>query len=228
MQCRPRLSRPLALAASALAVFLTAGAPAYAATVLPLTLPDLVEQSDAIVLGRIVGAEVFVGEYARITTRWTVEVEQTLHGEPAGVIRFTQWTGELSGVVQHVPGDAVVVDGERVVLFLHGEGPDSYSLTALSQAKFSVVGTPTAVEIPAGTPFRDALHDGVLRLSEVRLRPPGSDVVVPLEWAERAMAGLAFYDAETGEVRESGVPSAMPLAVLVAAIRDASAALGDR
>ena len=112
--------------------------PAAAATMYYLDVPALVAGADVVVMGEVVGSEVFIGNHSRITTRWTVRVERALAGSAPATVAFTQWAGELDGVAERVPGDAVVEVGQRAVFFLSGDDPQDFVLSALGQSKFEV------------------------------------------------------------------------------------------
>lgn len=129
-------------AALALALCVT-WAPANAATVRPLDVPALTEASDVVALGRVVDRRVGIGSFDRITTWWTIAIDDVWHAEaeslrsPTTVV-VRQWAGELDGVVESVPGDARVALGDYVVLFARGDAPDDLTFTALAQSVFHV------------------------------------------------------------------------------------------
>ena len=104
-----------------------------------LDVPALVEISDVIVAGEVVDSEVFIGNHSRITTEWTIRVDESLKGGELTEVRFRQWAGELDGRVQHVPGDGRIELGQRVVLFLRGDAPDALFLAAMGQSVFHVM-----------------------------------------------------------------------------------------
>jgi len=111
-----------------------------------LSLPEHLGLSDLVVRARVGEARTFVGEGGMPFTDTELEVLEVLKGQaPAGgklVVR--QMKGEVDGAYRSVPGDAVLIPGEEVVLFLHGvEGGVAY-LTALGQSKYKV-------ERPVGT-----------------------------------------------------------------------------
>ena len=129
----------LVVVALVAAFALLAPTQSYATTVYYLDIPALVEISDVIVAGEVVDSEVFIGNHSRITTEWTIRVDQSLKGGELTEVRFRQWAGELDGRVQHVPGDGRVELGQRVVLFLRGDSPDALFLSALGQSVFHVM-----------------------------------------------------------------------------------------
>ena len=110
-----------------------------ATTMYYLDVPALVEISDVVVAGEVVDADVFIGNHDRITTEWTVRVDESLKGGEFETVRFRQWAGELDGRVQHIPGDGRLALGDRVVVFLRGDAPDGLFLSALGQSVFHVM-----------------------------------------------------------------------------------------
>lgn len=207
-----------------LAVTLGVGGPAAnAATMLYADVERLTEVSDVVVIGQIVASEVYVGNENRITTRWTVAVEQTLAGPHNDIVQFTQWAGSLDGSTQHVPGDAVIEEGARVVLFLHGDAPTELSLSALGQAKWSIVPTPSSIQLPTTPLLRARVATGSFSLADVGLSIAGAQIRVPVLWVERDLDGIELYDSETRTVREADGPHAIPLAELVYRVRAAAA-----
>ncbi len=189
------------------AVALTHGyAPAAdAATMYYLDVPALVEASDAVVIGEIVDSRVFVGNYDRITTEWTVDVSSTLVGSPQSTVRFRQWTGELDGMVQHVPGDARITLGETYVLFLRGDAPDGLFLTALAQSSYQVH-VHAALSAWEGLDDVPALVRNVLTPAEGDLRPSIRVDSIPMDApVTRDFTDLGFYDSTDATVTEQPV-----------------------
>ena len=130
------------------AAWALAPAPADAATMYYLDVPALVEISDVVVAGEVVDSDVFIGSHDRITTEWTVRVDESLKGGEFETVRFRQWAGELDGRVQHVPGDGRLALGDQVVVFLRGDAPDALFLSALGQSVFHVM--PPIVDAEGG------------------------------------------------------------------------------
>jgi hypothetical protein len=216
MQSLPRI----AAACLAAAAFALGALPrAQAATMYYADVERLTHISDLVVVGRIASTEVYLGNEGRITTRWTVSVSETLVGSHHDTISFTQWAGELDGVAQRVPGDARLNVGDDVVLFLHGTAPDELSLSALGQASWSIVPTPSRIDLPTTPLVRQRVADGMLSLGDVGLRLAGATIQVPIRWVERDLAGVEVYDHTTGEVHEAEGTTAMPLPELIHRVR---------
>lgn len=125
--------------ATALAAVLTAGLAARTANATTMryaSLEALYEVSDVVVRGVVVDHHTFRTD-TQMFTDWTVEVQEVLAGQAPAAITVRQIGGELDGLVMHIPGDAVLAEGDHVVLFLQGAG-DVLGLTALGQAALSV------------------------------------------------------------------------------------------
>jgi len=192
--------------------------PAAAATMYYLDVPALVAGADVVVVGEVVGAEVFVGNFSRITTRWTVRVERTLKGSAPGTVAFTQWAGELDGVAERVPGDAVVRVGQRAVFFLSGDAPHDLVLSALGQSKFEI-GDPVAVLSgdPGGSVVPSLVESWFGDVAP-RLSPWHDDAPV---WRDFADISLFMHTPE-GPREVSGRIEAMTLGALIDAVQAAA------
>lgn len=193
---------------------------AHAATMYYLDVPALVEVSDVVVLGEVVDADVFIGTQGRITTEWTVDVTVTLHGDAHRQVRFRQWTGELDGQVQHIPGDGRVEVGDEVVLFLHGDAPDALFLSALGQSVYHVHVDPQAAGVLDGVP---SPIEGVLTPGNPRIDVGAMPLDAPVT---RDFADIGIYRSN-GTVGEIGALEMLTLGALMEAVQDASSAIGQ-
>lgn len=183
------------VAATLLAGSLAAASTAEATTMYYLDVEQLVELSDVVVTGRVVAARTFIGDHDRISTAWSIEIEQVHEGQNvAGVIEIEQWGGELNGEVLYIPGDARFVRGERVMVFLR-EVDGRYFLSAMGQSKFTVG------ELPTPT-IRLDLEPGVLAPAETERAPLGVVATPVAELASpapdvttwRDLTDLTFYN----------------------------------
>jgi hypothetical protein len=160
---------------------LVATADAGATTIIRIDLPQMVAASDRIVVGTVSGAEtVWIGR--SIYTRYTVAVEETLHGEPAATVRVLVPGGidrsRPIPIGMAVAGAPTFVAAERAVLML---APTSVptggdlQIVGFNQGRFTVVGgrVPLAGAPAAGlrseplTVFRERVR------ALVRQRPQG-------------------------------------------------------
>lgn len=121
----------LALAAQA--------SPAAATSMRYLDLEAHMGLSEWVVRAKVGEAHGFV-ENALPFTDTTVEVLETIKGEiaPGARIKVRQLRGEVGGIYRAVHGDAELLPGEEVILFLHGVEGDVAYLTALGQSKYMV------------------------------------------------------------------------------------------
>lgn len=122
-------------------LFLTWSSPALATTVLYFDMPTHLDASDAVVDAQVRGAEVRVDKATgRPWTFTTLQVDEVLAGDaPAEIV--LQQPGGLGpdGRMHKVAGDAMLEDGEHVVLFLK-HGPDAWSLTLWGWSAWHVEG----------------------------------------------------------------------------------------
>lgn len=171
--------RPVVFAAVASLLLLAAPA-SQAATMRYADISALTQHSDVVVRGRIVDADVYLDESnGHITTRWTLAVEESLKGGVTGTVSFTQWGGQLDGVIERIPGDAAFTMNEHAVVFLRVGEEGGLFLTALAQSKFAII---------------DQDSEGIVGVpaSSLRLHPltmwPGESLLV------RDMRGVEIYD----------------------------------
>lgn len=171
----------IALLASALP--LAAGS---AATMRYADIPALTMASDVVVRGTVVDSSVFVDEaWGRVSTRWTIAVTTGYKGNADGVVSFVQWGGALDGTVDYVPGDARFELGEEVIVFLRVGEDNALHLTALSQAKISVLSDQPGNTVSSAIPVADAV------MQPLQVIAPGAAGV-------RDLRDVAFYH-ETGD-----------------------------
>ena len=115
--------RVLLVSGVALACAWLSASPGSASIVQALELPELVDQSDRIVLGRVVFAEAFRQADGTIATWYRVEVEQELRTdapprdeEPEVILQVLG--GEIGDLGMRVEGEPRFSVGERAVLFM--------------------------------------------------------------------------------------------------------------
>ena len=115
--------RMLLVSGVALACAWLSASPGSASIVQALELPELVDQSDRIVLGRVVFAEAFRQADGTIATWYRVEVEQELRTdapprdeEPEVILQVLG--GEIGDLGMRVEGEPRFSVGERAVLFM--------------------------------------------------------------------------------------------------------------
>ncbi len=117
-----RFRVPLGWSAVLLATLLTASS-AHGSIVQALDLSELVAQSDRIVVGRVVLAEVFQRGDGSITTWYRVEVERELRSdaptrdeEPEVIVQVLG--GQIGDLGMRVEGEPRFSVGERAVIFM--------------------------------------------------------------------------------------------------------------
>jgi hypothetical protein len=173
----------------ALTVLITAAvvgaASTAAATVMKyFDLADLVEESEVIVHGTVVGQKTLIDPVRdQVVTRTTVDVITNYHGPKAETFTFQQWGGEWEGVTHKIPGDPDFVGGEEVVLFLNeGTGKfKGYYLTAMGQSKWVVRRDADQARI-----YRDLTNLGLVR----------DEKALDIEHADLESNTFASFEAE--------------------------------
>lgn len=119
---------------------------AHASTVVAMTLPDLVDKSDLVVVG-IPKSRVSRWEGGRIITYTTVAVDQAIGGDAkaGGTLVVRTYGGVVDGIGQITHGEAVLKPGAPVLLFLRplpeGTKPTEPALavTGMAQGALPIV-----------------------------------------------------------------------------------------
>ncbi len=129
--------------AAGVVVLLLLAAPASATTVAPVSLAELSVAADLVVEGWVAAVE-SRDEPGGIFTYVTLDGLRVLHGShpsPALKLRFAG--GEVAGAAQHIAGMPSFLVGERVLLFVRGNGTRLCPLVGWQQGRFDVVRDPT-------------------------------------------------------------------------------------
>ncbi len=119
---------------------LAPGSNADAATVEAMTLNDMVERAEMIVIGRVSSSRAdWNARRTRIYTYVTLVVERFLKGG-AGEREITvrHWGGDVGGFRSLVPGSPQFVVGEEVLLFCAGTRARVPSVLGLALGKFTI------------------------------------------------------------------------------------------
>jgi hypothetical protein len=119
---------------------LAPGSHADAATVEAMTLNDMAQRAQMIVIGRVVGLRAdWNARRTRIYTYVTLEVERFLKGG-AGEREITvrHWGGEVGAFRSLVPGSPQFVVGEEVLLFCAGTRARVPTVLGLALGKFTI------------------------------------------------------------------------------------------
>jgi hypothetical protein len=109
----------------ALVWFTAAAAPLHAATVQPMSIGELSQQAELIVIGRASESSSYWQD-GRIFTRVAIQTEQVLHGpqQLPDTIFVILYGGTVLPYIQVVPGAPRLNRGERSLLFLYRHKSD--------------------------------------------------------------------------------------------------------
>ena len=123
----------------ALAALLASALPAAASTFLAVDRPDLVRQSDAVVVGEVTSVHSsWNAEATAIVTEAFVKVDETLAGDAPGVVVVRTFGGQVGAVMIEAHGFPKFAEGQRVVLFL--EGADNVArVVGYQQGQYRVI-----------------------------------------------------------------------------------------
>jgi hypothetical protein len=110
----------------------------FATTVERLSLNDMVKKAQTIVHGKVRSVRTHWSSNGKlILTTYTVEVEETIKGQPGKSIELTTIGGRIGDVSLYVAGMPSFKSGEDAVVFVEKSGGFS-TVVGLSQGKFSV------------------------------------------------------------------------------------------
>ncbi len=134
-----------------------AALPASASTVRLLTLAELVERSDLVVLATPGPARHGRDPAGRIARRVPLAVEERVAGAGPAAIEIALLGGEAGGAGTWVPGEAELPAGEPALLFLEAlpGAPGAYRVTGMAQGRFAISRDPAS-----GARFASRTLDG--------------------------------------------------------------------
>jgi hypothetical protein len=130
-----------------IACAVAAGLPLSALTVKPLSFPELVAESGAVVHGRV--AEVrgqWTADRSGIESLITIDAIDYLKGQWGEHVTVRVPGGQVGTFINLIPGAPRLAEGDRVVLFLKASGPSIPVITGTSQGVYRV-----AMDTQSGT-----------------------------------------------------------------------------
>ena len=127
------------LCLATVAICVTLVTPSLAVTVVPLTFEQLVNQSAAVVLGRVVDVRSdFTDDRRAIQSVVTVEVLKGLKGRGGETLAFVVPGGRAGRYLNVIPGAPVFSRGDLAVFFLSSRGARLPVTTGFTQGIFRV------------------------------------------------------------------------------------------
>jgi hypothetical protein len=112
--------------------------PAFATTVERLSLDDMVKKAESIIHGRVRSAHTHWSADGRlILTTYTIDVEETMKGQPARTVDLTTIGGRIGDLELYVAGMPAFRTGEDAVVFVEKSAGLSV-VVGLTQGKFVV------------------------------------------------------------------------------------------
>lgn len=122
-----------------LIICLWLAAPVRAVIVVPLTFEQLVNQSAAVVFGRVVDVRAdFTDDRRAIQSVVTVEVLRGLKGRSGETLSFTTPGGQAGRYLNVIPGAPVFSRGDLAVFFVSSRGARLPVTTGFTQGIFRV------------------------------------------------------------------------------------------
>lgn len=168
-------------------VILMMSAWAHATTLIYLSVEDLTNLSDDVVIGEVVQTEPYLEPDGQtIFTAVHLEVLESIQGDaqPGDEVTLHHLGGEVDGIALRYAAMPVFHEGETVAVFLKRLGPETFALVGLGQGKMDVVeenGRFRAVryldglrfinpEFPGRGPVEEPHGDEAYTLGELRSR----------------------------------------------------------
>jgi hypothetical protein len=135
----------------------------FATTVERLSLDDLVKKAHVIVHGRVRDARSHWSSNGRlILTTYTVDVAETIKGQPGRVVDVTTVGGRVGDVILNVAGMPSFQRGEDAVIFLETSAGLS-TVVGLSQGKYLVQNGEVS-NVTSGLTFPDGRNGAPLKM----------------------------------------------------------------
>jgi hypothetical protein len=143
------MKRWIALAAAAM---LLAAVPAGASTFLAMSQEELVAQSDAVVVGKVLDVQSFWNrEGTAILSEATIQVEEPIAGEAASLVVVRTFGGEVDGLRIDAHGFPAFAEGQRLLLFLRDAGDGGSEVVGYRLGEYRVVKRSDGVEVAVPT-----------------------------------------------------------------------------
>ena len=125
---------------------------AGATTLQALSLSDLVDEADLIVVGEAISSRSDFDERGRIITDHELRITGVWRGPATSSLRVRSLGGSVGETGMRVPGSATLQTGSRYLLFLRrGPGDNHLRCVGMSQGAFPIRGDASESEaMPAG------------------------------------------------------------------------------
>src|SRR5204862_4379570 len=108
---------------------------ATATTVERLNLDGLVKKASRIVIGKVRNSRTYWSSNGKlILTNYTIDVQETIKGQPAPAIQVTTIGGTIGDLTLHVTGMPIFAKDENAVVFVEKSGVYS-TVVGLAQGK---------------------------------------------------------------------------------------------
>src|SRR5213593_3473341 len=134
---RDAISRPM-IRLSTILCALAALVPAQATTLTRASLDDLIQKSNSIVRGRVVGASASA-KGVLVYTYYKIQILERLKGPAADQVQVQVPGGSFNGIRQNIAGAPQLADGSEYVFFLWTGPSGATHLLGLSQGVLDVV-----------------------------------------------------------------------------------------
>lgn len=175
------MRRALSRLSLALLFVLALPALALATQVEALSLRELTEGADRIVVGTVIDEDAHYDDLDRIVTDSTIRVEDTLYGPSESTIVVRHIGGAVGGLGLRVAGEEPYAMGDRMLLFLRtfdsGDVGPVFRPVGMSQGEMPIVARDAGEVVLPGA----AGVSVVARAADGRLTPAPPAITAPVE-----------------------------------------------
>ncbi|HEV7920807.1 MAG TPA: DUF4214 domain-containing protein [Thermoanaerobaculia bacterium] len=123
--------------AALFAVLILAAAAAQATVFIPFTDRQLVDRSDAVVIGTVLDSTTRIDGNGLVVTDYRLRVEDALKGELGGAITVSEFGGRHGTKITFIEDSAVYTRGERALLFLRRRADGAFVTSSMARGKFT-------------------------------------------------------------------------------------------
>jgi hypothetical protein len=119
------------------AVLILTAAAAQATVFVPFTDRQLVDRSDAVVVGTVLDSSTRVDANGLVITDYRLRVDEALKGAVEGEITVSEFGGQHEHRITFIEDAAVYAKGERALLFLRRHADGAYATSSMTRGKFT-------------------------------------------------------------------------------------------
>ncbi|HKO56018.1 MAG TPA: DUF4214 domain-containing protein [Thermoanaerobaculia bacterium] len=178
--------------AALFAVLILTAAAAQATVFVPFTDRQLVDRSDAVVVGTVLDSSTRIDANGLVVTDYRLRVDEALKGAVEGEITVSEYGGVHEHRITFIEDAAVYTQGERTLLFLRRRADGAYATSSMTRGKFtfaeSLAGERVVVRDAAEMPRLAEKFEAFIRDTARGLTADASYTAVALPREEKLIA----------------------------------------